>query len=65
LSEAITIYLENESNPRARNHVLEEACDNVQVILSTLKLLGIEIEELINYWNTEHIEKMQFRPRIK
>ena len=47
----------------SRNHVKEEACDNVQVILSELKTIGIDIQEIVEYWNTEHLRKIQLRPR--
>ena len=47
----------------SRNHVKEEACDNIQVILSELKTVGIDIQEIVEYWNTEHLRKIQFRPR--
>ena len=47
----------------SRNHVKEEACDNAQVILSELKTIGIDIQEIVEYWNTEHLRKIQLRPR--
>ena len=47
----------------SRNHVKEEACDNIQVILSKLKTMGIDIEELADYWESEHLEKIKLRPR--
>ena len=47
----------------SRNHVKEEACDNIQVILSELKTVGIDIQEIVEYWNTEHLRKIKLRPR--
>ena len=47
----------------SRNNVKEEACDNIQVILSELKTVGIDIQEIVEYWNTEHLRKIQLRPR--
>ena len=47
----------------SRNHVKEEACDNIQIILSELKTVGIDIQEIVEYWNTEHLRKIQLRPR--
>ena len=47
----------------SRNHVKEEACDNIQIILSELKTIGIDIQEIADYWNTEHLRKIQLRPR--
>ena len=44
-------------------HLLEEACDNIQVMLSILKTVGIDIQEIVEYWNTEHLRKIQLRPR--
>ena len=41
----------------------EEACDNIQVILSELKTVGIDIQEIVEYWNTEHLRKIKLRPR--
>lgn len=49
----------------SRNHVKEEACDNIQVILSELKTVGIDIQEIVSYWNTEHLSKIKNRPRVK
>ena len=44
-------------------HLLEEACDNIQVMLSILKTVGIDIQEIVSYWNTEHLRKIKLRPR--
>ena len=46
-------------------HLLEEACDNIQVMLSILKTVGIDIQEIVSYWNTEHLSKIKNRPRVK
>ena len=46
-------------------HLLEEACDNIQVMLSILKTVGIDIPEIVSYWNTEHLSKIKNRPRVK
>lgn len=45
----------------SKKHLLEEACDNVQVLLSELKTVGIDIREIVEYWNTEHLRKIQLR----
>ena len=45
----------------SKKHLLEEACDNVQVLLSELKTAGIDIREIVEYWNTEHLRKIQLR----
>ena len=47
----------------SKKHLLEEACDNIQVMLSILKTVGIDIQEIVSYWNTEHLRKIQLRPR--
>ena len=47
----------------SKKHLLEESCDNIQVILSELKTVGIDIQEIVEYWNTEHLRKIQLRPR--
>ena len=47
----------------SKKHLLEEVCDNIQVILSELKTVGIDIQEIVEYWNTEHLRKIQLRPR--
>ena len=45
----------------SKKHLLEEACDNVQVLLSELKTVGIDVREIVEYWNTEHLRKIQLR----
>ena len=45
----------------SKKHLLEEACDNVQVLLSELKTVGIDVREIVEYWNTEHLRKLQLR----
>jgi hypothetical protein len=60
--EALITYL-YDTNEVSREHLLEESCDKVQVILSTLKMLDIDIEEITEYWNTKHLEKLKNRPR--
>ena len=62
LYEAIVEYRYYPTT-ESRNHVKEEACDNIQVILSELKTVGIDIQEIVEYWNTEHLRKIQLRPR--
>ena len=52
-------YPETES----KKHLLEESCDNIQVMLSILKTVGIDTQEIVEYWNTEHLRKVQLRPR--
>ena len=47
----------------SKKHLLEESCDNIQVILSELKTVGIDIQEIVEYWNTEHLSKIKLRPR--
>ena len=47
----------------SKKHLLEESCDNIQVMLSILKTVGIDIQEIVEYWNTEHLRKIQLRPR--
>ena len=64
LFEAIIEYGYYPSE-ETRNHLLEEACDNIQVVLSILKTIGIDIAEIVDYWNTEHLKKIKMRPRIK
>lgn len=62
LADALLSYLYDpiESN---REHLLEETCDNIQVLLSVLKMLEIDIPEIADYWNTKHLEKIKERPR--
>ena len=62
LLEAILEYGYSPTT-ESKKHLLEEACDNIQVILSELKTIGIDIQEIVEYWNTEHLRKIQLRPR--
>lgn len=48
-----------------RKHLIEEGCDKMQVTLSELKSVGIDIPEVAKHWNTEHLSKIQLRPRRK
>ena len=32
-------------------------------MLSILKTVGIDIQEIVSYWNTEHLRKIKLRPR--
>lgn len=62
------LYLKNDNWSEkaineSREHIKEEFCDIVQVHLSILKVLGIDIEEIEDYWNTFHLEKIKNRPR--
>jgi hypothetical protein len=63
-TEALLEYL-YESNEKNRKHLLEETCDNIQVLVSVLEQLGIDIPEITEHWNTEHLEKIKSRPREK
>jgi cobalamin biosynthesis Mg chelatase CobN len=47
LTEAIFEYVRTKGDPKAKEHLLEEICDNTQVNNSMLKVLGIELEELV------------------
>jgi len=47
----------------SREHLLEELCDTIQVKLSIMKTIDIDIEEIVSYWNTKHLEKIKSRPR--
>lgn len=62
LSDAILEYGYYPTT-ESKKHLLEESCDNIQVILSELKTIGIDIQEIADYWNTEHLRKIQLRPR--
>ena len=62
LTEALLTYLFSPIEPN-RNHLIEEICDNIQVPVSILGVLGIGIDELTTYWNKEHLEKLKDRPR--
>ena len=62
LSDAILEYGYYPTT-ESKKHLLEESCDNIQVILSELKTVGIDIQEIVEYWNTEHLRKIKLRPR--
>ena len=62
LSDAILEYGYYPTT-ESKKHLLEESCDNIQVILSELKTIGIDIQEIVEYWNTEHLRKIKLRPR--
>lgn len=47
----------------SREHLLEELCDTIQAKLSTMKVIDIDIEEIVSYWNKVHNEKIKSRPR--
>lgn len=49
----------------SREHLKEEFCDVVQSHLSLMKILGIDIPEISEYWNAVHNEKIKNRPRRK
>ena len=64
------LYLKNDNwSQKAINesieHIKEEFCDVVQSHLSVIKILGIDIQEISEYWNTVHNEKIKSRPRTK
>lgn len=61
-ADALYIHL-LERNVISKEHLLEESCDIMQVILSILKILGIDAIEVAEYWNTKHLEKIKDRPR--
>jgi len=63
--EALLMYLTTNKDPMAKEHLLEEFCDTIQVRLSIMKILGIDIEEITEHWNTKHLEKLKLRPREK
>ena len=60
--QALLAYL-YDTNGISREHLLEELCDTIQVRLSIMKTIDIDVEEIVNYWSTKHLEKLQFRPR--
>ena len=60
--EALVSYL-YDKHEISRNHLLEELCDTIQVKLSTMKTIDIDVEEIVSYWNTKHLEKLKSRPR--
>lgn len=64
------LYLKNDNWSKkaineSREHIKEEFCDVVQSHLSVLKMLGIDIKEISEYWNKVHNEKIKNRPRVK
>lgn len=64
------LYLKNDNWSKkaineSREHIKEEFCDVVQSHLSVIKILGIDIQEISEYWNTVHNEKIKSRPRTK
>lgn len=59
---ALAIYFRNKTEIN-REYLKEEACDVIQVILSILKILDIDIPEISEYWNSKHLEKLKSRPR--
>lgn len=61
-ADALLTYLW-DTNGITREHLKEEACDVIQVVISILKILGIDIPEITEYWNTKHLEKIKDRPR--
>ena len=56
--QALVGYL-YDKHEVSRNHLLEELCDTIQVKLSTLKVIDIDIPEIVDYWNTKHLEKIE------
>lgn len=60
--QALISYLQDRHEV-SREHLLEELCDTIQVKLSTMKTIDIDIEEIVAYWNTKHLEKIKDRPR--
>lgn len=60
--QALIGYLQDRHEV-SREHLLEELCDTIQVKLSTMKTIDIDIEEITEYWNTKHLEKIKDRPR--
>lgn len=63
-ADALLNYL-YDTNGITKEHLKEEACDVIQVVLSVLKILDIEVEEITEYWNSKHLEKIKNRPRNK
>lgn len=62
--QALIAYL-YDTNGISREHLLEELCDTIQVKLSIMKTIDIDIEEIVEYWNSKHLEKLKNRPREK
>ncbi|NAS18633.1 hypothetical protein GND98_012330 [Clostridium butyricum] len=63
-NEALIEYL-YERTEENKVHLLEELSDKFQTHLSMLNIIGIDLEELIKYWNTDHLKKLENRPRLK
>ena len=61
---ALLLYLHHKTDDN-KKHLIEETCDRIQVLLSYLGIIDIEPEEIAEYWNTEHLEKLKNRPRNK
>lgn len=59
---ALLAYL-YDKHEISREHLLEELCDTIQVKLSAMKTIDIDVEEITTYWNTKHLEKIKNRPR--
>lgn len=62
--DALIMYLYSP-NEITKEHLLEELCDLKQVRLSIMKIIGIDVDEIAEYWNTKHLEKIKYRPRHK
>lgn len=60
--EALVGYL-YDKHEISREHILEELCDTIQVKLSVMKTIDIDIETITDYWNTKHLEKIKLRPK--
>ena len=60
--EALIAYL-YDKHEISREHLLEELCDTIQVKLSVMKTIDIDINVIADYWNTKHLEKIKNRPR--
>lgn len=54
-----------DNTGETRQHLLEELCDNIQIVVSIANKLDISAEEIANYYNTVHAGKMKNRPRKK
>lgn len=52
-----------EPNKGNYEHVMEEAADVIQTVLSILKIINIDTVEFAEYWNNKHLEKIKNRPR--
>lgn len=63
-TQALISYL-YDKHEVSREHLLEELCDTIQVKLSIMKTIDIDVEEIVGYWNTKHLEKLPLRPRKK